>query len=552
MGKKSSSNWKDQIRQICKILKENGISIQKIPTRKTTVDGKKVPTTLKDINENTVDIMTVIKENKLDENYPIGHYITKFRTAYNETDGHLTEEERKEGELLGIVVKHNENVTPPIFKGRKLSQFHLDFIDGMLDKILSGQINIKEASKLLKQASIENGETVLEDAGSIKRCVEILLKDRPEDLKKYHDILKQNPGKRILLYKEKRERPEIGSYYEKEAEFKQFVVEHYLPLILSGQITLRTIEQELSCSRHTVNQIIEEFYIKNQDLEGLAEFKRIKQTHKGVTRETREIAKRKREEVANYKIVSNKEFLLLSSEEQEIQLIMKIRAERLKQELSETNLNKTALIGEDVIKPKIKVLKDYFKSKNNSNSDKKFFSDTDIIYMIFRFPPLINHTPEGLDKKIAVLTSCKEITEETAYEMIKTFPAIISYDALRTKRQLNMLEQEGLIDAVISKPVRFMQSVNLMYALIQHAKERHHTTDLTNVNRNNIFIANNSLQRLYGVSYDDIKAKYPYIEEKHVIYPTEIGIATFDARSKSEEASRVLNEAIKSSEKEER
>jgi len=559
MKNESLPNWKDNLRRICKILKDNGIDIQQIRTRKTTVDGKKVPTILTDIHIDAIDIMAIIKENELDESYPIGHYITKFRNAYNETAGKLTKEEREEGENLGIVVKRKENISPPIYRGRKLSQFHLDFIAEMLDKILNGQINIKETLKLLKQASIEHGETVIEDAGTIKRGVEMLLKDRPEDLKKYHDILKKNPGKRILLYKHNRKKPEIGSYYEKEAEFKQFIIEHYLPLILSGQITLRRIEQELSCSRHTVNQIIEEFYIKNKDLEGLAKFEETKKKHKGLSREARENAKRKREEVANYKIVSNKEFLFLSPEEQELQLNMKIRFERLKTELSETNLTTSALMSEEVIRNRIKTLMDYFKSKNNPSTGKEFFSDEDIRYMIFRFQTLINHTPEGLDKKIAVLTSYDEIDEETAYGMIKTFPAIMSYDTLRTKRQLDLLKKENMIDAAISKPARFMQSVALIYALIQHAKERHHTTDLTNISRNNIFMANNALKRTYGVTYEQIKAKYPYIAEdeksqftKHTIHSTEIGIATFDARLKSEEASRVLNEAIRNNEKEER
>ena len=188
MGKQSLPNWKDNLRQICRILKDNGIDIQKIRTRKTTSDGKKVPTTLTDIHVDAIDIMTIIKENELDESYPIGHYITKFRNAYNETAGKLTKEEREDGEVLGIVVKHKENISPPIFRGRKLSQFHLDFIHSILDKIVDGQINIKEALQLLKNASIESGETVIEDTGSVKRCVEILLKDRPEELKKYHDI----------------------------------------------------------------------------------------------------------------------------------------------------------------------------------------------------------------------------------------------------------------------------------------------------------------------------------------------------------------------------
>ncbi len=65
---------------------------------------------------------------------------------------------------------------------------------------------------------------------------------------------------------------------------------------------------------------------------------------------------------------------------------------------------------------------------------------------------------------------------------------------------------------------------------------------------------NNTLKRLYEVSYDEIKVKYPYIEEheqdiEYTIHSDEIGRATYGARKKSNEASNVLNEAIKNHEK---
>lgn len=544
------SIWKLELREICRILKNNGIDIQKIPTRKTSTDGKRVPTTLKDINQQEIDILKIIQENGLDIDFPIGYYITRYRNAYNGTSGNLSKEEREDGEILGIVAKRSENAATPIFKGRKLSQFHLNFISEILDKILNGQINTREALELLKQASIDSGETIIKDAGSIKKCVEMLLKDRPEDLKAYYEMVKRNSGKRNP-FKGNIGKPKIGLYHEKEAEFKRYIIEHYLSLILSGQITFDMIEQELHCSHHTVNKIIEDYYMQNGDLDGLENYQNIKKSNKGSI-ETREKARKKREEVSISDVVTNKEFILLSPEQQELQLIIKIRTEQLKEELSQTSVRKTALISEDVIANKINDIMNYFKRKNNS--DEIYFSDEDIRYMIFRYPTLISRAPETLEEKLDVLTSYDEIDEKTAYGMIKTFPAIMGYDASRTKRQLDLLDEEGLIDAVISNPRRFMQSINLMYALIQYAKERHHVSDLRGINRNNIFMANSILKRLYGVSYDEIKAKYPYIEEQeqditYTIHPDEIGRATYDARNKSNEASNILNEAINDHEK---
>ena len=551
MKKKLPSIWKLELREICKILKNNGIDIQKIATKKTSTDGKRIPTTLKDINQDEIDILKIIQDNELDIDFPIGYYIKKYRDAYNGTVGNLTKEEREEGEMLGIVTKRSENATSPIFKGGKLSQFHLNYIEGILDKILNGQINTKEALELLKQACIESGETIIDDSGSIKKCVEMLLKDRPEELKLYRETVKKNTGRRSP-YKGKIGKPKLGLYHEKEAEFKQYIIEHYLPLILDGLTTFDIIEQEVSCSHQTVDKIIKDYYIQNNDLEGLEKYQNSKKRNSGVSLESRKEAREKREEVSNYSIANNKEFLLLSPEQQELQVIMKIRTEQLKEELSKSSIRKNALISEDLIKDRINIIMNYFKNKNSSNEI--YFSDEDIRYMIFRYPTLVGRSTETLDEKLNVLISYDEIDEKTAYGMIKTFPAIMGYDASRTKGQLDLLNEEGLIDAVISNPTRFMRSKNLMYALIQYAKERHHTSDLRGINRNNIFMPNSTLKRLYGVSYDDIKAKYPYIEDTeqdiaYTIQPDEIGKATYDTRIKSDEASKVLNEAIHKHEK---
>ena len=351
-------------------------------------------------------------------------------------------------------------------------------------------------------------------------------------------MVRRNSGKR-KPFKGNIGKQKIGLYHEKEAELKRHIIEQYLPLILSGQITLDMIEQELHCSRKTVNKIIEDYYRQNDDLDGLENYQKAKRKNRGGSLETRKEAREKRETVANYKVVTNNEFILLSPEQQKLQLIIKINAERLKEELSETSVRKSALISEDAIKDKINVIMNYFKSKNNS--DEIYFSDEDIRYMIFRYPTLIRRSQETLEEKLDVLTSYDEIDEKTAYGMIKAFPAIMGYEASRTKGQLDLLEEEGLIDVVISKPRRFMQSINLMYALIQYAKERHHVSSLRNISRNNIFMPNS------GLSYDEIKAKYPYIKGQDITYtihPDEIGRATYGARNKSNKTSNVLNEGI--------
>lgn len=290
---KNKLNWKTKLVEVCRILKNSGINILKIPTKKTSTDGKRVHTTLNDINQDEIDIKKIIQENGLDIDFPIGYYITRYRNAYNGTAGYLNEIEREDGEILGIVVKRNENASAPIFKGRKISQFHLNFISGILDQVLCGQINTREALELLKQASIESGETIIEDSGSIKRCVAMLLKDKPEELKAYYEMVKKNSGRRNL-YKGKTGKAQIGLYHENEIKFKRYIIEQYLPLILSGQVTFEMIEQELHTSHHTVNKIIEDYYRQNNDLDGLEKYQNAKKKIKVLLKQEKKLEKKEK------------------------------------------------------------------------------------------------------------------------------------------------------------------------------------------------------------------------------------------------------------------
>ena len=138
--------------------------------------------------------------------------------------------------------------------------------------------------------------------------------------------------------------------------------------------------------------------------------------------------------------------------------------------------------------------------------------------------------------------------------MIKEFPAIMGFDTSRTKKQLDLLKREGLIDAIIDAPERLMYSVKFMYAQIQYAKERHHVLDLSAITRSNIFMCNSTLKRLYGVSRDDIMAQYPYIiedekDESFMVTPNEIAKASYRSRAQSEKAEDVLEQALQTKEK---
>jgi hypothetical protein len=222
-----------------------------------------------------------------------------------------------------------------------------------------------------------------------------------------------------------------------------------------------------------------------------------------------------KEIIASYDIVSVSEFVSLSEEEQNKQIIMKIRKEKLKKNSMEKSdddqkRKSTGIITEATALAKIQRVKDYFESKNDDENAIKNFSEQDIKRMIFLYPSIINKDPQSIDDKIQTLMSYDEIDEKTAYAMVKTFPAITGYDINRTKEQLDLLKKEGLIDYVIAKPSGFMLSASLMYALIEYAKERHKTNDLSLITRSNIFMAGSTLKRIEGCSFAELKERFPY------------------------------------------
>lgn len=491
-------DWKKELLQIMQILQNNGVDVTSIP-----ITQRRSYTILKDIRQEGVDIESIIRNNQLNGNYRIGQKLNYFRLTYKGTiKGQISDEEIMMAEELGIVKKIPSGRQKALFKGRKISQFHIDFINKHLSDILSGKLNTKETLELMRQASISENETIIEDAGSIKRIVEILLKDRPEELKKYNQTVKQNMGKRNTKrtltgeYK-------LGEYHIEEEKFKRVLIDVYLPQYIRGEITLETIEKKLKISHKSFDKIIKEYYANTGDTEGLELYEKRKIDNRGTSIEKRKRAKGMRDEVAKYEVVSNAEFLLLPEIEQDNQIIMKIRQSKLKEGKNKEKSG-TRVTTKENARVDIERIKQYFRNKNDYDNGIENFSEQDIRYMIFRYPTLVNRSNQTLDEKFEALTSYDGIDEQTAYGMVKTFPAIAGYSVDRIKAQLDLLQKENLIDAIISSPTRMMQSVNLMYALIQYAKERHKTSDLSDVNRNNIFMANSTIKRVYGATYGNI------------------------------------------------
>ncbi|MBP3801665.1 MAG: hypothetical protein J6I85_06575 [Clostridia bacterium] len=302
----------------------------------------------------------------------------------------------------------------------------------------------------------------------------------------------------------------LKQFHGDEKKFENTIVNEYLPKVLNGEITIQDIEKELKTSIHTIDRIVKSYYIANGNKEGIEVYTEAKRKNMGHSIEQRKKTENDLEEVRNYKIVDKTNFMALSDEEQDRQIVMKIR----KKLLDEKGKNRNYTMSESTTKENVQRIKEYFRHKNNEEQKIVRFSDEDIRNIIFDYPKIVKKDNKSLDEKIEVLKSCDAIGEEKAYEIVKSFPGIMGYDTERTKAQIDLLESEGLLDYVLNKPTGFMNGVDTMYALIEFAKQRYAPNDLKGVTRSNIFMANRVLKKAHNIDYDTLKKQYPYVEKE--------------------------------------
>ena len=95
-----------------------------------------------------------------------------------------------------------------------------------------------------------------------------------------------------------------------------------------------------------------------------------------------------------------------------------------------------------------------------------------------------------------------------------------------------------------------MRSPALIYALIEFAKEKHKTQDLSTLARGSVFISQIFLKRTYGVTFDELKQYYKY-EAPYIISGADIEKATNTGISveQSDKAAKVINSLLQENEK---
>lgn len=273
--------------------------------------------------------------------------------------------------------------------------------------------------------------------------------------------------------------------FHDEQEFKRIVIEEYLPKILKNEITIEQIERQGTTTGRTIDKIIKKYYEETENEEGMKQYTEAKLKNRGASVETRKRVKEAREELKKIKLVTPKEFEDLSEKEQYEQLKSKVKIEILKNP-------KAGIMNDESVQNKISLIMQYFKGKNDPQIGKVNFSEKEIRQIIYTYPAIVKRSPETLEDKMEIYIS--KFGKEAAYKMVKKYPGIMGFSQERIKKQLNLLEKNGLLDYVVETPKLLINSVEKLETLINWTKVKNPGVDLNTLSINEIFINHNEMK----------------------------------------------------------
>jgi len=371
----------------------------------------------------------------------------------------------------------------------KVVQEHINFINEIIEKIIQGQINSLEAEEYVNNRAQQYGIARI-SSYTIINLVEELLESKPDKLTLYRKNRKHNKGKR--------------NPKKTKDEVRKKIIEEELPKIMNAEIESTNVAERYGISAKTVRRIIEDYLKDKED-----EYKKYKKmiTNKGASLEIRKKATQKKSEFGRVNIATNEEFIELPLEEQREMVCLKFLKTNLK--------DNKGLSDKEWVDKKVRELESYFLERNKDEKNKGQFTKSEILHMMYRFPTIINYSiEEKINKMIVYLEEDANLGYKCTNQIIKRFPQILGYGIERTKKQMKILQDNNLTDAIMDNPMRLMDSPELMHALIEFAKERHKTTNLDNINRNNIFLASRTIKRLYHTDYNEIKSRFPLVRKE--------------------------------------
>ena len=381
-----------------------------------------------------------------------------------------------------------------MIKRKKVVQEHIDIVKNILDKLISGELNTIEAMKYVNEKAGEKGIANISQ-NTIISIAEQLLENKTKELEQYRITRKHNKGAR---------NPNTTPMEKKET-----IIKEELAKVLKSEIQLTRVAEKYGISLSNARNIIED-YLKNDE----EQFKKYKETvakNIGASLEKRQITTQRKEEIKSKDTVINKEFVLLPLQTQKELIVNKFLKNKIKE-----NEHK-GISNEQYVYERLEELIQFFIKRNLEDHSQGTLTEEDILYMVYRYPTMLNYSvEEKIEPTIKAMENNQKIGYINTSHILRVFPAILGYSRERTEKQLQILQNNNLIGAIIQSPMRFMNSPDLMYAQIEFAKERHKTNNLEGVKYSNIFMPNTTMKRLYKTDYDEIKRKYPLEEEINI------------------------------------
>ena len=169
---------------------------------------------------------------------------------------------------------------------------------------------------------------------------------------------------------------------------------------------------------------------------------------------------------------------------------------------------------EDVIKMTKSLPQIYSYSIDNmkqkiEDMEKLGYSKEDVIKMTKIFPAIYSLSIDNMKQKIEDMEKLG-YSKEDVIKMTKTLPAIYSYSKENIKQKIEFYDSIGLHSLAIIDAKQLMQSTSLSYARYMYYKDIGIDIDETNYKK--LFINKKIFEKQYGITKEELLAKYNYQE----------------------------------------
>ena len=135
------------------------------------------------------------------------------------------------------------------------------------------------------------------------------------------------------------------------------------------------------------------------------------------------------------------------------------------------------------------------------------YSQEDVIKMTKNLPAIYCLSIENMKQKIEDLKHLG-YSQEGVIKMTKTLPSIFGYSIENMKQKIEFYDYIGLHLLAVISPKDLMQSTALSYARYMLLQEKGIRIDETNYKE--LFSCQKNFQRKYGITKEELLAKYDY------------------------------------------